>query len=92
MQIGRGPATVIGEPVFFRPKRSTTVLRHQDGKVEDPRRPESQEACPGALTQPNSSREGALGTIAASRFRFQRIGGLFRFARLITRTLSALEQ
>jgi len=73
---------VIGEPVFFRPTRPTTILSDQDGKVEDPRRPESQEACPGALIQPNSSTEGVWAGPRPPDFGLSELGGFFVLPRL----------
>ena len=34
VQIGRGPATVIGEPVFFRPNRPATVPLRGVGRLK----------------------------------------------------------
>jgi hypothetical protein len=72
---------VIGEPVFFRSRRPATVLSDQDGKA---RRPATTRK-PGSLPRNFDSTQlfdgRSLDSHVASRFRIERIGGLF-FARL----------
>jgi len=68
VQIGRGPATVIGEPDLCQARRPATVPKRRNGKAEDPAITRSQEACPGTyLLSPTLRRKEVWGAREPSK-------------------------